>query len=68
MTKEDNGQAKLVTGNQPAATDVNQGNGQYPLRRIDGTYIINEISSVIFLDKGILYTIKELLIRPGDTV
>ena len=38
------------------------------LRRIDGSYIANEVSSVLNFDKGILYTIKELLIRPGLTV
>ncbi len=38
------------------------------LKRIDGKYILNEISSVINFDKGIFYTIKELLIRPGNAV
>lgn len=42
----------------------------YPqlLRRIDGKYIASEIGSVLNFDKGILYTIKELLIRPGQNV
>ncbi|WPR76211.1 DUF3667 domain-containing protein [Algoriphagus sp. NG3] len=38
------------------------------LRRIDGRYIAKEITSVLNFDKGILYTVKELLIRPGATV
>ena len=38
------------------------------LKRINKKYIISEISSVLNLDKGILYTIKELLIRPGITI
>ncbi|WP_339756109.1 DUF3667 domain-containing protein [Algoriphagus aquimarinus] len=38
------------------------------LRRIDGRYIANEVTSVLNFDRGILYTIKELLIRPGLTV
>lgn len=38
------------------------------LERIDGKYIWSEISSVLNFDKGILYTIKELFLRPGDTV
>jgi len=38
------------------------------LKRIDKRYIINEIGSVLNFDKGILYTIKELLIRPGITI
>lgn len=46
---------------------VNCGNAK-ELLRIDGRYIANEISSVLNFDKGILYTIRELLIRPGATV
>ena len=38
------------------------------LKRIDKEYIISEIGSVLNFDKGILYTIKELLIRPGITI
>ncbi len=38
------------------------------LKRIDGRYIIHEIEHVIHFEKGILYTVKELLIRPGETV
>ncbi len=38
------------------------------LKRIDGRYILDEIISVLYFDKGILYTIKGLLLRPGNTV
>ncbi len=38
------------------------------LDRINGRYIWQEISSVLNLDKGIFYTIKELVIRPGRSV
>jgi hypothetical protein len=38
------------------------------LRRIDGKYILEELSAVINFDKGILYTVKALLLRPGPTV
>lgn len=38
------------------------------LERIDGKYIWSEISSVLNFDKGIFYTIKELFLRPGQTV
>ena len=38
------------------------------LERIDEKYIWNEISSVLNLEKGIFYTIKELFVRPGKTV
>lgn len=38
------------------------------LKRINGQYIIQEISSVLNFDKGILFTIRELLIRPGKNI
>jgi len=38
------------------------------LKRIDGHYIIHEIEHVLHFEKGILYTVKELLIRPGQSV
>lgn len=38
------------------------------LRRINSSYILSEISNVLNLDKGILYTIRELLVRPGDNI
>jgi len=38
------------------------------LKRIDRKYIFSEIGSVLNFDRGIFYTIKELLIRPGITV
>jgi hypothetical protein len=38
------------------------------LKRINGHYIIHEIEHVLHLEKGILYTIRELLVRPGENV
>ena len=38
------------------------------LKRIDGNYIIHEIEHVLHFEKGILFTIRELLIRPGENV
>ena len=38
------------------------------LKRIDGHYIIHEIEHVLHFEKGILYTIKELLTKPGENV
>lgn len=38
------------------------------LTRINGQYILQEIGSVLNFKKGILYTIRELLIRPGQNV
>ena len=38
------------------------------LKRIDAHYIKHEIEHVLHLEKGIFYTIKELLIRPGQNV
>ena len=38
------------------------------LERIDSKYILSEISSVLNFDKGLLYTIRELFLRPGNAV
>jgi hypothetical protein len=38
------------------------------LKRIDGHYIIHEIEHVLHVESGMLYTIRELLIRPGRNV
>ncbi len=35
------------------------------LKRINGQYILSEIGSILNFDKGILFTIRELLLRPG---
>ncbi|HCT30323.1 MAG TPA: hypothetical protein DIW31_06240 [Bacteroidales bacterium] len=38
------------------------------LERINGRYIFSEIADVLNFQKGILYTIKELLIRPEQNI
>jgi hypothetical protein len=38
------------------------------LKRIDGHYIIHEIEHVLHVERGILYTIRELLTHPGQNV
>lgn len=38
------------------------------LKRIDSHYIIHEISHVLHFEKGILHTVKQLLVKPGKTV
>ncbi len=38
------------------------------IKRIDGQYILSEIRSVLNLEKGIFFTIKELLLRPGINI
>jgi hypothetical protein len=38
------------------------------IKRIDGHYVKHEIEHVLHFEKGILLTIKELLIRPGQNV
>ncbi|WP_199120116.1 DUF3667 domain-containing protein [Pedobacter sp. ASV28] len=38
------------------------------LKRIDSHYIQHEIEHVLHFEKGILYTIKELLLRPGQNI
>jgi hypothetical protein len=38
------------------------------VKRIDGHYILHEMEHVLHFERGILFTIKELLIRPGQNV
>jgi len=38
------------------------------LKRIDGAYILSEIGSILNFQKGIFYTVRELLLRPGKNV
>lgn len=38
------------------------------IKRVDGHYILHEIQHILHFEKGILYTIKELLIRPEKNV
>jgi hypothetical protein len=38
------------------------------LKKIDGQYIIQEIRDLLFANKGMLYTIKRVLISPGESV
>ena len=38
------------------------------LKRIDGRFIIREIASAFNAERGWLYTLKELLIRPGESI
>ncbi len=38
------------------------------VKRINGKYILSEIGHVVNFEKGILFTVKELLIRPGSSI
>ncbi|MFC0877605.1 DUF3667 domain-containing protein [Saccharicrinis sp. FJH2] len=38
------------------------------LKRINGHYVLSEIGSVLSFEKGILYSIKELMLRPGINI
>jgi hypothetical protein len=38
------------------------------LERINSRYILSEIGSVLNFQKGFLYTVKELLLRPGQNI
>ncbi len=38
------------------------------LKRIDSHYIIHEMEHILHFERGILFTIRELLIRPGKSV
>ena len=36
--------------------------------RVDGRYIIREIGDFLFAHKGMIYTVKKVLVSPGDSV
>jgi hypothetical protein len=38
------------------------------LKRINGGYLVHEIEHVLHFERGILYTIRELLLRPGTNI
>jgi Protein of unknown function (DUF3667) len=38
------------------------------IKRIDGPYIVREIGQILNFERGILFTVRELLIRPGKNV
>lgn len=38
------------------------------LKRIDGKYIVHEIEHVLHFERGILYTIRELITNPGQNI
>jgi len=38
------------------------------LKRVDAHYIVHEIEHVLHFEKGIFYTIKQLLVAPGQSV
>lgn len=41
---------------------------QTKLKRIDGYYIIHEIEHVLHFERGILFSVKELSLKPGQTI
>lgn len=38
------------------------------LKRINGKYVLSEVGSVLNFEKGLLYTIRELIVRPGVNI
>ena len=54
--------------NQPDNNELKESETRKTLERIDGKYIWTEIRRVLNIDKGILYTIKELFLRPGNAI
>ena len=38
------------------------------LKRIDGHYILHEIEHVLHFERGILFTIRELIVNPGQNI
>lgn len=47
---------------------LNKNDNQKVPKRIDRKYILSELVSILNFDKGIIYTIKEIVIRPGRSV
>lgn len=38
------------------------------IKRVDAHYILHEMQHILHFEKGILFTVKELLIRPGQNI
>ncbi|MCO5275854.1 MAG: DUF3667 domain-containing protein [Flavobacteriales bacterium] len=38
------------------------------VKRIDGHYLLHEVQHVLHLERGILYTVREMLARPGKSI
>jgi hypothetical protein len=38
------------------------------LKRVDSHYVVHEITHILHFEKGIFYTIKELVLRPGKNI
>lgn len=38
------------------------------IKRIDGKYLLHEIEHVLHFERGILYTVKELIVNPGQNI
>jgi predicted regulator of amino acid metabolism with ACT domain len=38
------------------------------LKRIDGHYVMHEIEHVLHFERGILYTVRELITKPGQNI
>lgn len=38
------------------------------VKRIDGHYIMHEIEHVLHLERGIFYTVRELVVKPGEAI
>ncbi|NVJ58819.1 MAG: DUF3667 domain-containing protein [Gammaproteobacteria bacterium] len=55
-------QDATVQSSQPVTSNTDK------LERINWSYIRDELASILSVEKGIFYTIKELLVRPGATV
>lgn len=53
---------------QPVGDSCSHCGNIVKLKRIDGHYISYELQHLLHFDAGFLYTVKELLIRPGKTV
>jgi hypothetical protein len=52
-----------ITANQCQACGY-----QFPVKRINGHYLLHEMEHILHVERGILFTVKELALRPAQRV
>lgn len=68
MSREDISETSVDSGNKASNENCPNCGHSYQVKRIDGKYILSELGSIFNFEKGILFTVKELLIRPGKNI
>lgn len=55
-------------GQAPVSQYCGQCGTPVAVKRIDAHYVVHEFQHILHLEKGILYTVRELLLRPGKSI